>query len=178
MSLFAQDITRFDGNICQIGDNDSGRFIKIQPDFIPDTLEENHLSQSNLINNIQAFFKTSKKCLNSDWIYRNTNQTPPERVNESVNLINNIVNFKEELPHDLYNYLQRVIEKSDIAPFTSAYSSQEYEFKLSGNTKLDTFLDTPKLSSTHSIVTGKVAALEEVENAKVCAGLILLKNPV
>src|SRR5690554_3290004 len=46
-----------------------------------------------------------------------------------------------------------------------------------GNTKLVTFLSTPRFSSTHSIVTGNVAALLEVENANVCAGAIALKNP-
>ena len=35
-----------------------------------------------------------------------------------------------------------------------------------GNTKLATSSSTPKLSSTHSIVTGNVAALELVEKAK------------
>ena len=41
-----------------------------------------------------------------------------------------------------------------------------------GRTKLATSLSTPKFSSTHSIVTGKVAALELVENASSCAGAI------
>ena len=35
-----------------------------------------------------------------------------------------------------------------------------------GKTKLDISFDTPNLSLTHSIVTGNVAALELVENAK------------
>ena len=41
-----------------------------------------------------------------------------------------------------------------------------------GKTKLATSSSTPKLSSTHSIVTGKVAALELVEKANNCAGAI------
>ena len=41
-----------------------------------------------------------------------------------------------------------------------------------GRTKLATSLSTPKFPSTHSIVTGKVAALELVENASNCAGAI------
>ena len=41
-----------------------------------------------------------------------------------------------------------------------------------GSTKLATSLSTPRFSSTHSIVTGKVAALELVEKANNCAGAI------
>ena len=45
-----------------------------------------------------------------------------------------------------------------------------------GRTKLVTSLSTPQLSSTHSIVTGSVAALELVEKASSCAGAIPLKK--
>ena len=45
-----------------------------------------------------------------------------------------------------------------------------------GKTKPATSGSTPKCSSTLSIVTGKVAALELVENANNCAGLICFKN--
>ena len=45
-----------------------------------------------------------------------------------------------------------------------------------GKTKLVTSLSTPRFSSTHSMVTGKVAALELVEKANNCAGAIPLKK--
>ena len=45
-----------------------------------------------------------------------------------------------------------------------------------GKTKLEIDLGTPTFSSTHSIVTGRVAALELVEKAKNCAGLMFLKK--
>ena len=41
-----------------------------------------------------------------------------------------------------------------------------------GRTKLATSLSTPNLSFTHSMVTGRVAALELVEKANSCAGAI------
>ena len=45
-----------------------------------------------------------------------------------------------------------------------------------GKTKLLTSFSTPICSSTRSIVTGKVAALELVEKASNCAGAILPRN--
>ena len=45
-----------------------------------------------------------------------------------------------------------------------------------GNTKPETSLSTPKCSSTLSMVTGNVAALELVEKANNCAGLNCFKN--
>ena len=45
-----------------------------------------------------------------------------------------------------------------------------------GKTNPETSLSTPKCSSTLSIVTGNVAALELVEKANNCAGLICFKN--
>ena len=47
-----------------------------------------------------------------------------------------------------------------------------------GKTKLETSLSTPMCSSTLSIVTGSVAALELVEKANNCAGLNCFKNTI
>ncbi|PIK14685.1 heparinase II/III family protein [Halobacteriovorax sp. JY17] len=137
MSQFSQDITRQDGNICQIGDNDSGRFIKIQPDFISNTLEENHLSQSNLINIIQAFFKISKSCLNSDWIYRNTKQNIPLQKNEEYHQIDNLLSFKNLFSEEIFKYIKVVIEQSHLSSAPKDFSSTDYEFELSCKSDLE-----------------------------------------
>ena len=47
---FSHAVTRPDGSIVQVGDNDSGRFFKLTPAFDPRDLKEDHLSQRGLQN--------------------------------------------------------------------------------------------------------------------------------
>jgi hypothetical protein len=52
MAAFTKAATRPDGRIVQIGDNDSGRFLKIKPEFLPQSARdfpvEDHLNHSHI----------------------------------------------------------------------------------------------------------------------------------
>lgn len=54
MAEFTKDVTKPDGHIAQIGDNDNGRFFKLSPVLFADTIEEDHLDHRHLINGIST----------------------------------------------------------------------------------------------------------------------------
>ena len=66
MAAFTMSVTRPDGYITQIGDNDSGRFLKLTPFFERITidctscLEENSLDHRHLVGALNAFFEDEK----------------------------------------------------------------------------------------------------------------------
>lgn len=69
MGDFTKAITRPDGSIPQIGDNDSGRFLKLWPTFrsaAVEDLQEDHLDHRQLMGAIQAVLKRSS--MESPWL--------------------------------------------------------------------------------------------------------------
>ncbi len=62
---FSHAITRPDGAIVQIGDNDSGRFFKLTPAFDPDGEHEIHLSQSGFQGAASGLFAASGDSLDA-----------------------------------------------------------------------------------------------------------------
>ncbi|HEV2472602.1 MAG TPA: heparinase II/III family protein, partial [Chthonomonadales bacterium] len=73
MAEFTRSVTKPDGTVAQIGDNDSGRFLKLMPDLVPEpapatriascgrtvAVEFGDLNHAHLIAAINAFFPTN-----------------------------------------------------------------------------------------------------------------------
>ncbi len=70
MSQFSKDVTRPDGNILQVGDNDSGRFFKLHPAWMlkNNQLQENHLDVSHLSKTLDAFLTGKESDIESSII--------------------------------------------------------------------------------------------------------------
>ena len=74
IAAFAIDCTRPDGNIVQIGDNDSGRFLKLQPSVKKEhgVWRENDLDMRHLVATTDAFFDRQDfaEFADSEWFER------------------------------------------------------------------------------------------------------------
>lgn len=81
MAEFTMDITKHDGSVMQIGDNDNGRFLKLQPVFGPkadcSSLDENDLDHRHLVAAMNGLFDredftafTGQGCLETEVVRR------------------------------------------------------------------------------------------------------------
>ena len=59
MAEFIIDVTKPNGQVIQIGDNDSGRLFKLQPNFYNPDLAENHLQHHTTVAALNGLFARS-----------------------------------------------------------------------------------------------------------------------
>lgn len=135
ITQFSEHITRPDKRICQIGDNDSGRFFKIKPVFMDQSLEEDHLAQHDLISLIKAFFKNENKGLVEDWIYQNSNFNSTIELSKLPTSLNRLEKFKDILPLELNNYLEKVCVENQSSSIDKNFSQVEQSFPIPENVK-------------------------------------------
>lgn len=127
MRIFSEAITRHDDKICQIGDNDSGRFFKLGIS-LDSKLEENFLCQKSLQDTIQSYFGVkSSGAISADWVYSITKQGTLSNSN-IVNKLNHVDNNSiHKLPRDLVKLLENFIETQSIDASTASMFSHRLE---------------------------------------------------
>ena len=123
MGEFAKDITKPDGNIVQIGDNDSGRFFKISPSFEVhnDQIQENHLNLEHLSRSIAAIFGQSPTCIESSLIAESFKAHEREFLGSMKNIVAN---------HE--KAVCKKIDTNTVFDKNSANQKKTYSFDLPG----------------------------------------------
>lgn len=127
MRQFSEAITLPDGNICQIGDNDSGRFFKIKPDF-NGGIEENHISHASLIENLNAFFKKTSSHLSSQWILSMAKENEINNTETPLSFLNKMATISPLITSEVNHYLSKLISSNQFNEFESSLSTSIHTF--------------------------------------------------
>lgn len=141
MSEFSKCITKPDRNICQIGDNDNGRFFKIQPNFFKHTLEENHLFHQNLIECLNTFSKQETTLLDSTWISSFCNYKFNIKNPVLTNAFNKLQSILNNFPEEIFSYLVEIEKAQSYLPlYNEKYSQVIQHFPIDQPVNIELFV--------------------------------------
>ncbi len=121
---FAQAVTKPDGKIVQIGDNDSGRFFKLSPAWEDSELIENHLDLKHLSFFTKGFLENQELDIESSIICRSIkNHKIPNLPSTQIKEIK-----KEHFSLVTQDFTKEFSHSSATATATATAKTQEYYF--------------------------------------------------